>query len=113
MISLIINILVKTVAVYITAYLLPGITVPDFTTALLVAVVLGIVNAILKPILIFFTLPITILTLGLFTLVINALLVLLVEYLVPGFMVDGFLWALAFGIVLTVINSLLRGLIRD
>lgn len=86
----ILNLLVSGLAVFITAYILPGIAVDSFWTAVVVSVILGIANAILKPMLIFLTLPITILTLGLFTFVINAILVLLVASIVPGFMVASF-----------------------
>lgn len=106
------NWIVSGLAIFLSAYLLSGVHVDGFATALIVAVVLGIVNAILKPILIILTLPINILTLGLFTLVINALLILLITGLIPGFKVDGFWWAFLFGLVLSVVNSILHGLVR-
>lgn len=106
-VSLIISLLVNTIAVLVSSYLLPGVKVDGFGTAVVVAIVLGIVNAFLKPILILLTLPINILTFGLFTFVINALLVLLVGNIVPGFHVSGFLWALAFSLVLAVISAFL------
>jgi putative membrane protein len=106
--ALLINWLISALAVLSVAYILPGVNVDSFTTALVVALVLGIVNAILKPILVILTLPITILTLGLFTFVINALLIMLTSKLVPGFMVDGFLWALIFSVALSVVNSFLH-----
>ncbi len=96
---------ISALAVLITAYLLPGVHVDSFVSALIVALVLGIINAFIKPILIILTLPIGILTLGLFTFVINALLILLTANLVPGFTVDGFLWAIIFSIVLSIVNS--------
>ncbi len=110
--GIIVNWIVSGLAILLTAYLLPGVQVEGFGTALILAVVLGIINAVLKPILIIFTLPINILTLGLFTLVINALLVLLASSLVKGFKVDGFLVALLFSLVLSVINSLLHRLVH-
>ncbi len=100
--------LISAVGVMIAAYILPGVHVADFWTALVVAVVLGIVNAILKPILVILTLPINILTLGLFTLAINAALILLVTAVVPGFSVAGFWWAVAFSFVLWLVNSVLH-----
>ncbi len=106
------NWLVSALAILITSYLLPGVEINGLVTALLVAVVLGIINAILRPILIFLTLPINLLTLGLFTFVINAFLIILASNLVAGFTVDGFWQALFFGLVLSVINSLLHGLVR-
>lgn len=106
--NIIITILVNALAVFITAYLLKGVTVKNFLHAILVAVVLSIINAIIKPILLILTIPITILTLGLFILVINALIIMLVDYLLPGFKVKNFWWALGFSVVLSIINALLQ-----
>lgn len=106
--SLLINILMNGLAVFLTAYLLPGVKVDGIFTAIIVAIVLGIVNFIVKPILHLLTLPITILTLGLFSFVINALMILLVDYLVPGFHVDNFWAALLFSLVLSLVSSLLH-----
>ncbi len=106
--SILINWLVNALAILAASYLLPGVHIAGFTSALVVAVVLGIINAVVKPILLILTLPINILTLGLFTLVINALLIMFTANLVPGFTVDGFLWALIFSIVLSLINSFLH-----
>ncbi|SFV31766.1 putative membrane protein [Thermoflavifilum thermophilum] len=99
------RILVSGLAVLITSYLLPGVHIHDFITALLVAVVLAILNTFIKPILIILTLPITVFSLGLFLLVINAFLILLASRLVSGFQVDGFWWALLFSIILSLISS--------
>lgn len=110
--KLLVNLLVGGLAVFVSAYILPGVRVDSFVTALVVAVVLGVVNAILKPILVLLTLPITLLTLGLFSLVINAAMVLLVAAIVPGFKVDGFLTALVFSLVLSVISWFLHVLAR-
>ncbi len=108
--SILISWFVSALAILAASYLLPGVHIAGFLTALVVAVVLGIINAIIKPILVILTLPINILTLGLFTLVINAFLVLLTSAIVPGFKVDGFLWALIFSIVLSIINMFLHSL---
>ena len=105
--SIIINWLISGIAIVITAYLLPGIHLSGFKAALLTAVVLGLINAVIKPVLKLLTLPLTIMTLGLFSLVINALLIMLTAKLVPGFQVQGFLWAVAFSIVLAVVNWVL------
>jgi putative membrane protein len=86
---------------------LPGVLLTGFVSALIVSLVLGLVNAFIKPFLVLITLPINILTLGLFTLVINALLIMLVSYLVPGFKVDGFWWALIFSVTLSITSWLL------
>jgi len=101
------RLLIHTLAILITAFLLPGIVVKDFFTALTVAVMLGLLNMFLKPILIFLTIPISILTLGFFIFIINALIVLLVSHFVPGFEVKNIWWALLFSIILSIITSFL------
>ena len=103
-----IHFIVSTIAILITAYILPGVHVSGLLAAFVLAVVLGAINLILRPILIFLTLPITILTLGLFVLVINGLLVMLASYIVLGFTVDSFWYALLFGIVLAIVNWILE-----
>ena len=96
--------LLNAAALMAVAYLVPGFHVQTFYTALIVALVLGIVNAVIKPILVILTLPISILTLGLFTFVINASLLLLVSTVVKGFEVESFTAALLGGLVLWVIS---------
>jgi putative membrane protein len=86
----------------ITAYILPGVHLNGVFAALVTAAILGLVNGILRPILFVFTLPLTILTLGLFTFVLNAFMVLLTAAIVEGFVVDGFWWALLFSLVLSI-----------
>lgn len=108
--TLLINWLISALAILVSAYILPGVRVNDFMTALVAAVVLGIINAVLKPILILLSLPITILTLGLFTLVIDALLMLLTSRIVPGLQIQGFWWALLFSLVLSIVNAFLHKL---
>lgn len=99
---------VATFAVMATAYLLPGVAVGSWFVAVVVAVVLGLVNAIVRPVLLVLTLPLTILTLGLFTVVIDASLILLTSRLIDGFDVASFWWAAAFAIVLAAVNWLLH-----
>lgn len=108
-----IHLLIQTLAVMIAAYLLPGVVVESFWVALVVAVVIGIVNIFVKPLLVILTLPVTLLTFGLFLLVINAALILLVDAVVPGFAVAGFGWALLFSIVLSLVAGVLGNLERD
>ena len=108
-----IRFLLSGVAVLLTAYLLPGVDVTHYGYALLVAAVLSLANVIVRPILILFTIPITVLTLGLFLLVINALIILLVDYITPGFNVDGFWWALAFSLILSLFNSIFDDVTKD
>ncbi|MFA7216388.1 MAG: phage holin family protein [Candidatus Paceibacterota bacterium] len=99
------NWFIGAIAIMISAYILPGVYVSGILVALVLAVVLGAINAFIKPVLVILTLPINILTLGLFTLVINGLLVMLASTIVPGFTVDGFWWALLFALTLSVVNA--------
>lgn len=105
------NILVQLIfggiAVIISEYLIPGVEVSSFFTAILVAALLAILNITIKPVLIILTIPITFLTLGLFLLAINALIILMAGAIIPGFTVDGFWWALLFSLVLSLVNALL------
>jgi putative membrane protein len=94
------------IAYVLANWVLPGAHLGGITDALLLVLVLGVLNAVLKPILKFIGFPITILTLGLFLLVINAVIVLLADWILPGFKVDGFLSALIFSIVLTVVTAI-------
>lgn len=94
---------IAVLSIGVGAYIVPGVTI-TFTGAIIAAVVLGALNLFIRPILTILTLPINILTLGLFSLVVNALLVMLTALLVPGFSVDGFWTALFFALVLAVIN---------
>ena len=107
-----VHILLGSVAVYVAARILPGVGIDGFGTAVAVAIVFGLINAFLKPILLILTLPINILTLGLFTFVVIGGLVELTAALVPGFHVASFPWALAFALVLSLLNSVLHGLER-
>ena len=109
----ILRFLLSGLAVLLTAYLLPGVSLDHFGFALLVAAVLAIVNALVKPVLVLLTIPITVVTLGLFLLVINAIIILLVDAIVPGFDVDGFWWALAFSLILSIFNSMFAGLVKE
>ncbi len=106
--KILIHWLVSALAIIITAYILPGVYVHGFWTALVLAVVLGAINVTLRPVLILLTLPLSILTLGLFALVINGLLVLLTTKIVPGFIVTNLGWAIIFGMVLSVVNWILK-----
>lgn len=105
--TLIFNWFISAIAVMITAYILPGVTVETFVAALIVAVVLAVINTFIKPVLVVLTLPITIMTLGLFSIVINGGLILLAAYIVPGFAVHGFWWAVIFALVLSLVTGVL------
>ena len=107
MLKTIVRLLVLGFAVLLSARLLPGVHIDDYLTAVLVGAVLVVLNMTVKPILIILTLPATILSLGLFLLIINALVILLASGIVPGFHVDGLWWALIFSFVLSFVTSLL------
>ncbi len=105
----IIHWIVSAVAILIAAYLIPGVTV-TLIGALVLAVVLALINVFLKPLLTILTLPLNIVTLGLFSLVLNALLIMLASSIVPGFSVDGFWVAFFFAIVVSLVNALFGGM---
>lgn len=99
--------MITALSLLITAYLIPGITINGFTVAAIATLVMGLINAIVKPILLLFTLPLTILTLGLFLFVVNAISFSLVSYFTPVFTVNSFLDALFGSIVLSIVSSFL------
>ncbi len=109
----ILKLLLNAAAVFILAHLLSGVHVNGYTGALIVAVVLSILNVLVKPILVILTLPATVITLGLFLLVINALIILLADKLVDGFAVQNFIWALIFSILLSILQSFLHSLLKE
>lgn len=108
--SLIVNLLISALAVYFTAWLLPGITVKSYGAAVGVAFVIAVLNVLVKPLLVLLTIPVTALTLGLFLLVIDAIIVLLAGKLLSGFQVGGFWWALLFSVIVSVVTNLLYNL---
>ena len=105
--------LATAVSLVITAFLVPGFTIISFSSAIVGAAVLGLVNAVIKPILVLFTLPLTILTLGLFLFIVNAIALGLVSYLTPGLTVTGFFPALFGSIVLTFVSGLIDRFFRS
>ncbi len=108
--NLLLRLLVTAVVAYFLAQILPGIQFDGFGGAIIFAIVLGILNLVVTPILKILGLPLTILTLGLFSLVINALVILIADYFIDSMNVDGFLWAFVFSIALSLITSLLNGI---
>lgn len=109
----IIKVLAIAVAAYFAAWLLPGVTINDASTAVIVALVFAILNAIVRPILIILTIPITILTLGLFLLVINIIIVKITDSLIDGFQVRDWLSALLFSLIVSFVSSVLNKIVRD
>ena len=105
--NFILKIVLTAVAVLAIAHFLPGVSVVNFTNAVIVAVVLALLRVTIKPLLIILTLPVTIVTLGLFLLVINALIILLADNLIDGFHVTGFWVALIFSLILSIFESIL------
>lgn len=104
---------VYALAIGIVAYLLPGVTISGLANLLVLAIVLGVINTFVKPVLVFLTLPLSVFTLGLFVLVINALLILFASWLVPGFVVASFWSAILFSIILSIVSSFISRVNRD
>lgn len=110
--NFLLKLILSAVAVLILAKILPGVGVDNYVSALIVALVLAILNTIVKPILVVLTLPATVVTLGLFLLVINAAIILLADYFISGFSVNGWLWALIFSVLLSVFQSILHSVLK-
>ena len=104
------KILISTLAVLVTSYLLPGVKVDGFYTALIVAAVLAFLNTVVKPLMILFTIPLTIISLGLFLIIINAFIIMLAAKIVNGFEVKSFWWALLFSLILSITTSIFEGM---
>lgn len=111
--NLIIRLLLNALAVFILANVLSGVGVDGYFGAIIVAAVLSILNILVKPFLVILTLPVTILTLGLFLLVINALIILLADKLIDGFTVDGIWTAILFSILLSILQSIFQSLFKE
>lgn len=107
------KILLTALAVIVLANILPGVTITGYTTAIIVAIVIALLNMFVRPLLIFFTLPATIVTLGLFLFVINAIVILLADKLVDGFAVSGFFAAFFFSILLSIFRSILFSFLKE
>ncbi|MBO6212265.1 putative membrane protein [Algoriella xinjiangensis] len=112
--SFIINLLVSALVVFGLANILPGVSIKGYGSAIIVALVIGLLNAVVKPVLSFISIPVTILTLGLFSFVITAIIILLASAIMgDSFHVDGFWYALIFGVVLAIVNSIIGGMLGD
>lgn len=111
--KLILRLLITALIVMLLAHFLPGVAVSGLTEAVIVAVVLALLNAILKPILVLLTIPITVITLGLFLLVINACIVLLADQFIDGFAVNGFFTALLFSVLLSISQSIAYSFLKE
>lgn len=101
---MILKLLVNGIGIFIIGYLLKGVEIKSFFTALWVAILLALVNTFVKPIVVFLTLPITVLTLGLFILIINALMLMLVDAFVEGLKIKSFWWAFLYSFLLSILN---------
>ena len=107
------KLLLTAFAVIVLANILPGVAVTNYVTALIVAFTIALLNMVVRPLLIFFTLPATIVTLGLFLFVINAVIIMLADKLVNGFAVNGFFTALIFSVLLSIFRSFLFTLLKE
>ena len=102
--------LINTISIFAVSYILSGIQIDSFVTALIVAVVMAVLNVTLRPLLILITIPLTVITFGLFLLVVNVLVLYAAEALIDGFRIAGFWWALLFSFLVSFVNSILYGL---
>ena len=108
----ILKLLLTAVAVVLLSKVLPGVAVDGYVSAIIVAVVLGVLRVIVKPILVILTLPVTIVTLGLFLLVINAIIILLADFFIDGFAVNSIWWAIIFSVLLSFLQSILFSILK-
>lgn len=99
--------LINSIVIFLGAYILEGVKIKNFWTAIGVAIVLGLINMFIKPLILILTLPLTVLTLGLFVLVINAWILMLIDKMIDGLTIKGFWWAVIYSIIISVLNSLL------
>jgi len=106
--NLLIRLLVNAAVVILCAYLIPGIAVDSYLSAIWVAVVLAIFNTFLRPVLMLLSLPLNVLTFGLFTVVVNAVIIVLTDYFVPGLTIETFWLAVLFSIVLAIVSGILN-----
>ena len=106
--NFLIKILLSSFSVIIASWLLAGVEIRDYLSSLLVAFVLALLNMTLTPLLIILTIPVTIFTFGFFLLVINAMIALIADSIIPGFYIAGFWWALAFSLIVSAINYLIN-----
>lgn len=109
--NFIIQLLISALAVYLTALVLPGVSVKNYLSAIGVAIVIGLLDTFLRPLMVVLTIPVTVLTLGLFLFVINAAIILLASYFLNGFHVENFWWALLFSIILSIVSQLLNNIL--
>jgi putative membrane protein len=108
--SFLVRILMTSFAIMLAEIMLPGVHVESYFTAIILSIVLSFLNVFVKPIFIFFTLPATLLTLGLFLLVINAFIILMADWMVDGFVVESFWWALLFSVILSILTSIFEAI---
>src|SRR3989338_2736922 len=111
--QMLVALVLNAVALVATTYIVPGFAVDNYTTAILAAIVLGVVNTFVKPALSFITAPLNVVTLGLFTFVINAVVLFIVSAVVPGLMIDGWVAAILGAIVLSVVSTVLNSVLGD
>lgn len=102
----ILKLIALAIAVFVASYIIPGVEIDSITTLIVVAIVLGVVNTFIKPILVILTLPLTVITLGIFLLLLNGILVMLVSYIVPGFTIETFFAAILFSVTVSLVSTL-------
>lgn len=107
------KLLINTLALIVTTWIVPGFTISEIWTAVLAAIVLGVVNTFIRPIMLLITLPFNIITLGLFTFVVNAIMLWLTAYFVSGFRIENWLSAILAAIVLAVVSTILGSILKE
>ena len=105
--GLLLNLVVNTFSIFIASYLLAGVQVNSVKTALIVTIILGVLNVTVKPILVLITIPLTIMTFGLFLIVVNVIVLMIADSFINGFNVNGFLWAIIFSFLISIVNGVL------
>ena len=108
----ILRLLLSALAVVILSKVLPNIEVDDYPTAIIVAIVLSLLNLVVRPLLVVLTLPVTVITFGLFLVIINATIILIADKFISGFAVNGFIWAIVFSVLLSFLQSILFSLLK-
>ena len=111
--NFVVKLILYSVAIMLTSYLLPGVDIENFGYAFIFAALLALLNITLKPLLILLTIPFTIFTLGLFLLVINAVIILIADSIIPGTEIDGFWWALLFSLIVSIFNGIFTGMTKE
>lgn len=108
--NIVVRLLITAIATFVASYIIPGVKIDSFTSLIVVSIALGVINAFIKPILVVLTFPLTVITLGIFLLLLNGILILVVGSIVPGFYVESLFSAILFSIIVSIVSSLLSNI---